>query len=247
MKKLITAILLIAAIGCSGSIDTSKFTPDEYFEYIKKLYDDGDYYDALQNLKSILIQYPSNAISDDAQYYLGLTYFQRSEYILAAYEFSKLIKDLPASPFVKDSQYMLAESYYQLSPPPALDQRYSKKAVEEFQAFIDFFPTDPKVEQAEAKINEINDKVALKEFNAAQIYEKMQYFIAAIKAYDYVSRVHHDSKYAKEALYRKIILEADKKNYEDLTKDIDLYISRYNNDEKISELQKLKEKLQNRF
>lgn len=241
MKKLITAILLIAAIGCSGSIDTSKFTPDEYFDYIKKLYDDGDYFDALQHFKSILIQYPSNPISDDAQYYLGMTYFQRSEYILAAYEFSKLIKDLPASPFVPESQYMLAESYYQLSPAPALDQRYSKKAVEEFQAFIDFFPTDKKVEQAEAKINEINDKVALKEFNSAQIYEKMQYYIAAIKAYDYVARIHHDSQYAKEALYRKIKLEADKKNYEDLVKDIDLYMARYSNDEKNEELQKLKE------
>lgn len=243
MKKLITAILLIAAIGCSSSIDTSKFTPDEYFDYIKKLYDNGDYYDALQHLKSILIQYPSNAISDDAQYYLGMTYFQRSEYILAAYEFSKLIQDLPASPFVKDSQFMLAESYYKLSPPPALDQRYSKKAVEEFQAFIDFFPTDPKVEQAETKIKEINDKVALKEFNSAVIYEKMQYYLAAIKAYDYVVRVHHDSQYAKEALYRKIKLEADKKNYEDLAKDIDLYIARYSKDDKIPELEKLKNEI----
>ena len=46
---------------------------------------------------------------------------------MAAYEFSKLVKNMPASEFVPDAQYMLAESYFQLSPNFTLDQKYTKK------------------------------------------------------------------------------------------------------------------------
>ncbi len=59
--------------------------------------------------------------------------YQRSEYIVAAYEFSKLIRNMPASEFVPKAQYMLADSYYQLSPNFNLDQVYTKKAIVELQ------------------------------------------------------------------------------------------------------------------
>ena len=69
-----------------------------------------------------------------------MTRFQRGEYILAAFEFSKLMKNMPASEFVPISQFMISECYYELSPNYTLEQKYTKKAIEEYQAFIDFFP-----------------------------------------------------------------------------------------------------------
>ena len=50
---------------------------------------------------------------------------------------------------------MLGESYYRLSPNFTLDQSYTRSAIKEFQAFIDFFPTDEQVLEAEKKINEL--------------------------------------------------------------------------------------------
>jgi outer membrane protein assembly factor BamD len=224
-------------------VDTSKFTPEEYFNYVMELYNDEDYELAVNEFQNIILQYPGSAINDDAQYYLGMTYFQRSQYLLAAYEFSKLIRNTPASLFVPDAQFMLAESYFELSPGFPLDQSYSKKAIEEYQAFIDFFPASPKVEVAEKKIKELNEKLAEKEYESGKIYEKMEYETAAIKYYAYVADTFHDTKYAPLALYNKILLEAKKNQKNEALADISVFLSRYPDDPNAKELQELETKL----
>ncbi|MFA7229383.1 MAG: outer membrane protein assembly factor BamD, partial [Melioribacteraceae bacterium] len=189
------------------------------------------------------LQYSGSAFNDDAQFYLGMTYYKREQFLLGAYEFSKLIRNIPASPFVPEAQYMLAESYYQLSPPYQLDQAYTKKAIEEFQAFIDFFPANAKVEEAESKIKTLNDKLAEKEYMSAVIYEKMEYERAAIKSYAAVADTYHDTKYAPLSLYKKILIEVKKGMKNEALSDLNLFISRYPNDSNINELKELEVKL----
>lgn len=130
--------------GCSSSVDTTNMTPENRLSYAIKLYTEEDYLEAINELQALLLQYPGSSISDDAQFYLAKTRFAREEYIMAAFEFSKLVKNMPASEFVPESQYMLADCYYELSPDFNLDQKFTKKAIQEFQAFIDFFPTNEK-------------------------------------------------------------------------------------------------------
>ncbi|GAG82872.1 unnamed protein product, partial [marine sediment metagenome] len=96
------------------------------------------------------------------------------------------------------------------SPPYQLDQSYTVKAIEEFQSFIDFFPIDQKVEEAERKISELNLKLAEKEFNSARIYEKMEYYNASMDYYTKVYETYHDTEFAPKALYRKIYILLDK-------------------------------------
>lgn len=236
-------ILLLFVFGCSGSIDTSKFGAEEYYNYIMKLYNDEDYEKAVVEFQSFLLQYSGSAFNDDAQYYLAMTYTKRGQYLLAAYEFSKLIKNIPASPFVPDSQFMLAESYFQLSPLYPLDQAYTKKAVDEYQAFIDFFPSNPKVEEAEKKIKILNEKLAQKEYESAVIYEKMQYEKAAMKYYASVAEVYHDTKYAPMALYKKVKLEIKKGMSNEALADISVFLSRYQDNSSAAELKDLESTL----
>lgn len=243
MKYYLSLLLILIVAGCGAGADTARMTADEHFDYAKGLYEEEDYFEALEALQSILLQYPAHAVADDAQFYLGRTYFKRGEYILAAYEFSKLIKNTPASPFVPDAQYMLANSYYELSPPVALDQQYTKKCIEEFQAFIEFFPTDGRVEDAENKIKELNEKLAEKEFNAAIIYEKMEYFTAAIKTHENLIKVYHDSKFAKESLYKKIYLQVGRQKTNAAIRDIEIFVDKYADDERVPEVEELKAKL----
>lgn len=229
--------------GCSSAVDTSKFNAEEFYNYAFKLYNDEDYELALQEFQSFLLQYSGSAFNDDAQYYLGMTYFKRKQYLLSAYEFSKLIKNIPASPFVPDAQFNLAESYYELSPSYPLDQTYTKKAIEEFQAFIDFFPSNTKVEDAENKIKFLTDKLAQKDYQSALIYEKMEYEKAAIKYYANVAETYHDTKYAPLSLYNKIKLEEKKGMTNDILADISLFLNRYPKDSNANELQELEVRL----
>lgn len=243
IKSIAVFLIVFSFAACSSSVDTSQFTPEEYFNYVMQLYNEEDYELAVNEFQNIILQYPASSVSDDAQYYLGMTYFKRSQFLLAAYEFSKLIRNTPASPFVPESQFMLAESYYQLSPPYPLEQSYTKKAIEEFQAFIDFFPSNAKVEEAERKIKEMNDKLAEKEYNSALIYQKMEYEYAAMKYYTFVTESYHDTKYAPLALYNKIKIELKKGLNSDALSDISIFLSRYPNDPNAKELQEIESRL----
>lgn len=229
IKRIFPLALLVLIAACSGKVDTSTMTAEQHFNYAMSLFNEEDYEYAIPEFQSILLNNAGSSVYDDAQYYLSMSHFKRKQYYLAAYEFSKLVRDIPASTFVPDAQYMLAESYYKQLPHYALDQTFTKKSIEEFQAFINYFPTNPKVAEAEKKIKEMNDRLAEKEFKSAVIYERMEYYNAAIKYYSIVVDTYHDTKYAPEALYNRMKLEYDKKQTQKVYNDIGLFLSRYAN------------------
>ena len=246
MKKLaVSAIFaLIFISGCSFELDKSAMTPEERFKYAMSLYNDESYLDAITEFESILIQYPGSTIAADAQYYLAMSRFKREEFLMGAYEFSKLINTMKASNYIKDAQFMLADCYYELSPDYSLDEKYSEKGIEEFQVFINFFPTDPKVEEAERKIAELNNKLAEKLYSNAVTYENMGMKGAAIEYYGFVVEKYHDSKYSSEAAYNKILLLVDRKRYKEAAKECDLFLSRYKGNPNTSKVEGIKSDLQ---
>lgn len=245
MKNFFLLIFIaIILAGCSNTRNTVNLSPEEHFKYAMELFNDEDYIASVQEFQSINLQYPASTVADDAQYYLAESHYKKGEYILAAYEYSRLIQDIPASEYVSKAQFMLGESYYQLSPNYQLDQQYTRKAIEEFQAFIDFFPTDAKVPEAEQKISELNDKLAKKVYNTAQIYERMEDINAAIYYYNLIVETYHDSKYAPMAMYEKIKLLTIKNDNKSALKEIFTFIERYPGDPNITEVKKLQESLQ---
>jgi outer membrane protein assembly factor BamD len=247
--KNIFALLFVTLFlfACSSTLDTTNMSPDEKLAYAIKLYDGEDYEEAVKEFESIILQYPGSSIVDDAQYYLAMTRFKREEYILAAYQFSKLIKGMPSSDFLPDAQYMLADCYYELSPDYTLDQQYSKKAVEEFQVFIDFFPLNPRVADAETKIKELNDKMARKEYEAARIYDKMEYYLAAFKYYDSVMEIYHDTQYAPLALYNKIKLLVDRKRDSEALTESQKFLQKYPDHTNYSDVEKIEKSIESKL
>jgi outer membrane protein assembly factor BamD len=97
----------------------------------------------------------------------------------------------------------MALSYYMQSPKPVLDQQNTRKAIDEFQAFVEYNPAHPLAPDAEAKIKELNDRLAFKAYEAARQYERMEYYRAAIISYDVVIEKFHDTDYAAMAYLDK--------------------------------------------
>lgn len=233
--------------GCSSSEEITIQDPQERLSNAIEMYNNEDYLDAVNEFQALILQYPGNSIVDDAQYYLGMSRFKRGEYILGAYEFSRLIKNMTASEFIPEAQYMLAECYYQLSPHFSLDQKYTEKSIEEFQAFIDFFPTNAKVPDAEKKIKELNEKLAHKEFNSAYIYERLEDYKAAMFYYENVIETYHDTKYAPMAMYNRIKILIDKEDTNTALAEMNKFLDRYPDDPNAAEIKKMKSSLENKL
>ena len=154
------------------------------------------------------------------------------------------LKNMLASKLISESQYMLAECYYKLSPDFSLDQKYTRSAIKEFQAYIDFFPTGDKVPDAEAKIKELNDKLAHKEYNAAYIYSKLEYYRAAFQYYDNVVEIYHDTKYAPMAMYDKTRLLISRGRNSDALIEINKFLEKYPSSDHVKDMQDLKNNLE---
>lgn len=246
MPKIALILLLLSLVyaGCSSSSETTFMNPDDHLKIAMEYFNKKSYDSAINEFQTILLQYPGSAVIDDAQFYLAQSRFLRKEYIIAASEFSRLIRNMTASEYVPEAQFMLAECYYQLSPSVSLDQRFTKKAKEEFQAFIDFFPTHPKADEAGRKIVEMNEKLANKEYNDAIIYTKLEYYDAAIIYFDQVIETFHDTKFAPMASYNKIKLLIDIKRKSDALKEVNKFVERYPDNPNYFEVAKIKSQLE---
>jgi outer membrane protein assembly factor BamD len=203
-KLLSVFIFIIILVGCKSSNIEPTISAEKRFEMGMQEFKDENYLEAINEFSVVTLQYPGSSVSDKAQYYLGESRFYREEYLLAAYEYEALKRNMPASTLVPKAQFRIAESYYNLAPESPLDQTYSLRAIDEFQTFVEYYPTDSLALKAAEKIKELRDRLAEKEYQTAVIYMKMEYYKAATLYFNNVLENYHDSKFAERAYVGKI-------------------------------------------
>jgi outer membrane protein assembly factor BamD len=177
----------------------------------------------------ITLQFQGSAFAADAQYHLGECRFARGEYILSAFEYSVVRTSYPASPRAPEAQYKMALSYYMQSPKPVLDQQNTRKAIDEFQAFVEYNPGHPLAPDAEAKIKELNERLAFKAYEAARQYERMEYYRAAILSYDVVIEKYHDTQYAPLSYLDKADLLVKRLRFREAESTVREFMTKYPN------------------
>lgn len=249
MKKnlstvLVTSMLLVIlswVAGCSAPQETAPLSAEKRFEEGMKKFNDEDYLEAIEDFRIVALQYQGSALADDAQFYLGESRLQREEYILAAYEYEVLTRTMPTSEYVGKARFKRALCYYNLSPKSYLDQEYSKRAIDEFQSFIEYHPTDSLVSQAEVKIMELNTKLAKKEFDNGAVYMTMEYYKAAVISFDHILEKYHDTPYAEQAQLKKAEAMYYRNKFTEAQQEIEKFFAKYPSSAFKAEAEKLKQ------
>jgi outer membrane protein assembly factor BamD len=246
MVKSLAPLLLVAAAfvsGCGSAEQAATLSVDERFAHAKALFEKEDYLDAINEFTIVTLQYQGSQHAADAQFYLGECRFKRGEYLLAAFEYGVLKRSYPASPRVPEAQYKLAMSYYQLSPRPALDQQYTKKAIDEFQSFVEYYPSNPLAADAEARIKELDGKLAKKLYDAARQYVILERYNAALRYFDDVIDQYHDTDWAPLAFLDKVEVLISRKKFSEAQTNLSRFLSRYPNSVLRARVDDLQEKI----
>ncbi len=232
MAKSLVVVLGVAAFilaGCGSSEVTTVMGVEERFAHAKALFDNGDYLPATNEFTVITLQYQGSAVAPEAQFYLGECRFMRGEYLLAAFEYSVVRRNYPASARVADASYKTAMCYYNLSPKPSLDQQYTRRAIDEFQSFVEYFPANANAVDAESKIRELTVRLAKKQYDTARLYSTMQYYRSAIFYYDDVIEKYHDTEYAPLAFIGKVELLVSRNKYREAATEASRFFEKYPN------------------
>jgi len=154
------AALLLTLQACSSEDIAPPRSAEVLFESGMLKFNDEDYQEAYDEFRLLTLQYQGSTLADDAQFTMGECKFRRGEYLLAAYEYEILIRTMPTSEFVANARFNRAMCFSRLSPRSYLDQENTRKAIDEFQTFLEYHPTDPRAPEAEAKINFVEKKTA---------------------------------------------------------------------------------------
>ena len=243
MRKFFIVLLLFLFWSCGGNSPTADWTAHDYFHAAKEKYDDESYFDAANDFTVVLLRFAGSTVADSAQYYLADSHYMMGDYLIAGVEFERLINSMPQSPLVKNAQYRLAQSYNELSPRPALDQKYTVKAIKEFQYFVEEFPTDTLKEKAEQEITRLRNKLGEKDYRNGEIYRKMSEYNAAIVYFDIVLTKYYDTDWADDAEFGKIQTYYDSENIDQALLEVAKFEQQFPNSDLNEDLAEMKAEL----
>ncbi len=196
----VVAALLASVTGCA-STGTMRFnSAEEAFNRGLALYERGRYERAAEAFRRALEFNRTGEWADDAQLYLARSYAGNKEYILAASEFSRFSEIYRNDPRREQAEYERALAYYQMSPGYELDQSNTERAIRQFVSFIERFPNSTLVPEAEARVSELREKMAHKQYQTAKLYERRGLWEAAALSYEEVFDAYPDTDWADDAL-----------------------------------------------
>lgn len=242
LRFFIIAISALLLCSCGEYQKVQKSTdPDYKLDYAKRAFAQKKYVQSYTILKDIVTVFKGTEKAEESLYLLALSHYENKEYLDASLYFQTYYSRYPKGKYTELARFYSGYAYYLDSPEPQLDQSGTIKAIEELQAFLDYFPKSDKVSIAQNAIFELQDKLTLKELQNAQLYYNLGTYLGnnyqsavivaqnAVKAYPY-------SKYKEEleliilkARYQEANLSVEEKKVERFRDVIDEYYSFINN------------------
>ncbi len=192
--KLISSILLAVGFmfltSCKSDFEKLRASGDVDLIYKKAFeYYEEEEYGKAQNLFELIINNLRGKVEAEKVYfYYSYTHYHLRRFVLASYYFSNFSTTFPNSTYREDADYMMAYSNYRLSPSYRLDQTYSSKAIDQFQLFVNTYPTSDKVEECNKLIDEMRRKLEKKAFAEGELYYNLRQYQAATQSFENLLR-----------------------------------------------------------
>lgn len=172
MRKYILMLLTaIAVTSCGEYQKVQKSTDYDYkLDYAKRAFEQKKYVQAATILTDVITVFKGTQKAEDALYLLALSHYENKDYLNSGVYFKTYYNRYPKGKYTELARFYCGYGYYLDSPETQLDQSGTIKAIEELQAFLDYYPKSDKVSIAQNAIFELQDKLTLKEFENAQLY-----------------------------------------------------------------------------
>jgi outer membrane protein assembly factor BamD len=202
-------LLLLALLAAACARKVRELRPvDEVMAQAMRSFHKGRYVDALGRFEQMSLDYAGSALMDSVRYMEAECQYQLKEWLLAADLYEELVSRYPTSPLVDDARLRIANCWYELSPKPALDQTFTYKAIQEYQALLDDYPGSPHRALAEERIDLSRRKLAQKDLRNAELYYRMSRWPAALLYLNEILETWYDQPaVAEKALYYKALCQ----------------------------------------
>ena len=243
MRNIIISLLALLAFTSCGEYQKVQKSSDYNYklDFAKRAFEQKKYVQAATILNEVITVFKGSEKGEDALYLLALSYYENKDYVNSGSYFQTYYNRYPKGKYTELARFYTGYGYYLDSPDTQLDQSGTIKAIEELQAFLDYFPKSDKVSIAQNAIFELQDKLTLKQLQNAQLYYNLGNYMGnnyesavivaknAIKDYPY-SRYKEDLEFlVLKSRYQEASQSVEEKKADRFRTVIDEYYSFINN------------------
>ena len=237
---MLAASMLLASCGEYQRVLKSH-DPDYRLDYAKRAFEQKKYTQAATVLEDIVTQFKGSEKAEDSLYLLALSNYENKDYQTSGSFFKTYYTRYPKGKYTELARFYAGYGYYLDSPEPQLDQSGTITAIEELQAFLDYYPKSDKVSIDQNAIFELQDKLTLKQLENAQLYYNLGPYMGnnyesavivarnAIKDYPYSKYKEDLELLILKARYQEARESIDEKKPDRFREVIDEYYSYINN------------------
>ncbi len=181
-------------IRSSGDTDLILKKANEYYGQKK--------WDKAQTLYEIVLPtLKGDARGEQVYYKYAWTQYNVNNYILGNYYFKNFADTYTNSPLREECSFMAAKCHYSLSPEYKLEQGYTDKALEDFQTFVNTFPTSSRVGECNKLIDVLRRKLEKKAFEEGLLYYKIRQYQSAMISFDNLLKDFPESPDVEQTRY----------------------------------------------
>lgn len=235
--------MLAAAVSSCGEYQRAQKSTDvNYkFDFAKRAFEDKKYVQAATILEEIVPVFKGQEKAEESLYLLAMSNYENRDYETSGAYFRSYYSRYPKGKYAELARFYCGYGYYLDSPEAQLDQTGTIKAIEELQAFLDFFPRSDKVSIAQNAIFELQDKLTLKQLQNAQLYYNLGTYMGnnyesavivarnAIKDYPYSKYKEDLEMLILKARYQEAANSVEERKADRFRDVIDEYYSFINN------------------
>jgi len=205
-KNIIFTILSVIFFSCASQLDGVSQS-DKYVEKSIQYYKDKKYSKARDRFQNIINNNQGTVLAVESLYYLALCEYELREFNNAKQSFKEYVRYSQDDLRRQDAEYKISLCMYELTLDYDKDQTATKKAIDEFQRFIEKYPGDKKyLLDINQKIALLRQKLALKQYKSAILYIKSGQFDSAKIYLDDLLIKFRDTKYSDDARIAQIII-----------------------------------------
>lgn len=201
--KLLIISVLALAVGCRSYYDRllAGSDVDEKFKAGLDYYNKGKFRKSAPLFESIVLATQGTPQEDSVQYYSAMSNYKMGDYVTAEQNFTKFLEVFPRSPFTEESKFLKIKCLYEGTYRWELDQVPTRKAISFITEFMYDNPDSQYRPICQAMLDEFNERLDRKEYEAAKLYFKMEDYQAAHYALKGVLKDNSENRYREQILY----------------------------------------------
>lgn len=174
---------------------------DKKYAMALQLYSEKDYSRALQLFEQLMGVMRATDKAQKIYYNQAYCYYYSKDYTMASYYFKRFSSNFPNTREAEECTFMSAFSNCQNSPEYSLDQTTTRDAIKELQAFINTYPESKRIPECNDLIDKMREKLETKDFKIAQLYYRMDDYIAAITSFNNILKDYPDTQKKEEIMF----------------------------------------------